>query len=148
MLIYDNGCFKIGEVSFQLPNGVGIDTNSDELCGEGFHLYASDKSFSVQIDFKESDKNAYDAITRNFLPPFNYRKSGEVGAISVSGLRGYKAHFEDDKSYHEEYIFDLINCEARLLDIYVLIPRKGGYDEALKCRIVSEILESIKCNIE
>lgn len=144
MLIYDNGRFTMGKVSFQLPNGVGIDTSSDELSGEGFCLYAPDKRCSILIDFVKSEKNAYQTICKNFDAALGYKPIEEIQTFSCGGLSGYKAYFEDDENYHEEYVLDLVDCEkANLLDIYILID-KDSYNQILKDKIVKEILDSIK----
>ena len=31
MLIYNNGRFSAGALSFELPNGIGVDTGNDEM---------------------------------------------------------------------------------------------------------------------
>lgn len=145
MLIYNDGCFSLGSVSFKLPNGIGIDTGSDEICGQGFYLTAPDESFVVQIDAKESRNTAHREIAHNFDGQFSYRLIGEIEEVNAHGLKGYIATYEDDKTYNEEYAFDLDECGAfNLLDIYVMIRKDSTtYDEAYKSRIVAEILDGI-----
>ena len=145
MLIYENGRFSLGNVSFKLPEEICIDTSSDELCGQGFHLYAPDKSFSIQIDFKESSNTALREIEHNFDGQFSYRLIGEIEPFSVGGLNGYKAYYENEKTYNEEYAFELTGCGGcTILDIYLMIWKGTGYDETYKNRILSELLAGIK----
>lgn len=145
MLIYNNGRFSLGSVSFKLPNGIGIDTGSDEICGYGFHLYAPDKSFSIQIDIKESQNTAHREIAHNFDGQFSYQLIGEIESISAGGLNGYKAFYEDKRTYNEEYAFDLVGCgNYTLLDIYVMIWKDAEYDEKYMKHIVDELLRSIE----
>lgn len=148
MLIYENGRFSLGSVSFKLPNGIGIDTGSDEICGQGFYLTAPDESFVVQIDAKESRNNAHREIAHNFDGQFSYRLIGEIEEVNANGLKGYKANYEDNKTYNEEYAFELDECgDFNLLDIYVMIRKDNTtYDEVYKNRVVKEILDSIKAD--
>ena len=146
MLIYENERFSLGSVSFKLPNGIGIDTDNEEISGQGFSLTAPDKSFIVQIDFKESDNDAHGEFAHIFDEQLSYELIGEIEEIAIGGLKGYKAIYEDESTLNEEYAFDLTDCdECNLLNIYVMIRKDSTtYDEAYKNRIVGEILDSIK----
>ena len=148
MLIYKDGCFHVGNVSFILPDDIALDTSSDEICGQGFHLHAPDGSFTVQIDCKESENTAYREIEHNFDGQFSYKLIGEIKKITAGGFDGYKAFYEDEISLNEEYAFDLTDCgEYTLLDIYVMIHKNSeDYDETYKNRIVTEILDGIRYN--
>lgn len=146
MLIYNNGRFSIGALSFELPNGIGVDTGNDEICGQGFYLVAPDESFIVQIDIKQSDNNAYEEFSHIFDDETSYELIGKTEKYSVGGLDGYKAIYADEDTLNEEYTFDLNECgDYTVLDVFVMI-RKGcaTYDENYKNRIVSELLNSIK----
>lgn len=145
MLLYKNGRFFCGNVSITLPNDICIETGSDEICGQGFHLYSPEKSFSIQIDFKESPNTAHREIEHNFDGQFSYQLIGEVEPISAGGLSGYKAYYEDKSTYNEEYAFDLEECgQYSLLDIYVMRWKDSEYDGNYMNRIVSEILAGIE----
>lgn len=149
MLIYNNGRFSVGALSFELPNGIGVDTGNDEICGQGFYLVAPDESFIVQIDIKESDNNAYEEFSHILDDETSYKLIGKIEKFSVGGLNGYKAAYEDEDTLNEEYAFDLNECEDyTVLSVFVMIRKSyGTYDENYKNRVVSELLNSIKvCN--
>ena len=148
MLLYENGRFSLGSVSFKLPNGIGIDTDNEEINGEGFTLTAPDRSFTVQIAFEESEDDAHEEFTHIFDDELSYKLIGEIEEITVNGLNGYKAIYEDEGTLNEEYAFDIQGCEGyNILNIYVMIRKNSTiYDEAYKSRIVKEILDGIKCD--
>ncbi len=145
MLIYNNGHFSLGSVSFKLPNGIGVDTDNEEINGEGLTLVALDKSFTVQIAFDESEENADKAFAHIFDEECSYELIGEIEKITASSLKGYKAVYEDGRTLNEEYAFDIDKCERyNILNIYVMIRKNCAvYDESYKNRIVTEILEGI-----
>ncbi len=146
MLIYNNGRFSVGALSFELPNGIGVDTANEEINGEGLTLVALDNSFTVQISFDESEENADKAFAHIFDEECSYALIGEIEKIIVNTLNGYKAVYEDGSTLNEEYAFDIDECEGNnILNIYVMIRKNcTTYDESYKGRIVTEILESIK----
>ena len=148
MLIYNNGRFSVGALSCERPNGIGVDTGNDEICGQGFYLSAPDDSFIVQIDIKESDNNAYDEFSHILDDETSYKLIGKIVNFAVGGLEGYKTVYEDEDTLNEEYAFDLNECgDYTVLDVFVMI-RKGcaTYDANYKNRIVSELLSSIKAS--
>lgn len=146
MLIYNNGRFSAGALSFELPNGIGVDTGNDEICGQGFYLVAPDESFIVQIDIKQSYNNAYEEFSHIFDDETSYELIGKTEKYSVGGLDGYKAIYEDEDTLNEEYTFDLNECgDYTVLDVFVMIRKDcTTYDENYKNKIVSELLSSIK----
>ena len=146
MLIYNNGRFSAGALSFELPNGIGVDTGNDEICGQGFYLVAPDESFIVQIDIKQSDNNAYEEFSHIFDDETSYKLIGKTEKYSVGGLDGYKAIYEDEDTLNEEYTFDLNEGgDYTVLDVFVMIRKDcTTYDENYKNKIVSELLNSIK----
>lgn len=148
MLIYENGRFSLGSVSFKLSNGIGIDTDNEEINGEGLTLVALDESFTVQIAFEENDGGAHEAFAHIFDGECSYELIGEIEKITMNKLNGYKAIYEDETTLNEEYALDIDGCEEyNILTIYVMIRKNSTtYDEAYKRRIVKEILDSIKAN--
>ncbi len=146
MLIYDNGRFSLGSVSFKLPNGIGIDNDNEEINGEGMTLVAPDESFTIQIAFEESNGDTHEVFSHLFDDEVSYKLIGEIEEFNASGLRGYKAVYEDKNTLNEEYALDIDECgEFNLLDIYVMIRKDSAtYDEAYKSRIVADILDGIK----
>lgn len=146
MLIYDNGRFSLGSVSFKLPNGIGIDTDNEEINGEGLTLVALDKSFTVQIAFEESERDAHEAFEHIFNDESSYELIGEIEEITVNKLNGFKAVYEDGITLNEEYVLDIDGCEEyNIFTIYVMIRKDSAtYDEAYESRIVAEILDGIK----
>ena len=149
MLIYNNGRFSVGALSFELPNEIGIDTGNDEICGQGFYLSALDDNFIVQIDIKESDNNAYEEFSHILDDETSYKLIGKIEKLTVGGLEGFKAVYEDEDTLNEEYAFDLNECgDYTVLSVFVMIRKScATYDENYKNRVVSELLNSIKvCN--
>ena len=148
MLVYRNGRLYCGKVSFKLPNEICIDTSNNETCENGIHLCAPDKSFIVQIDFRETGRNAYEEISHYFKGQLSYLLIGEIEEVSTGGLCGYKAKYEDKRTINEEYIFNITNSrKSTLLDIYIMIKKSSiTYDEGYKNRIVAEILDGIESN--
>ena len=146
MLIYNNGRFSAGALSFELPNGIGGDTGNDEICGQGFYLVAPDESFIVQIDIKQSDNNAYEEFSHILDDETSYKLIGKIANFAVGGLEGYKAVYEDEDTLNEEYTFDLNEGgDYTVLDVFVMIRKDcTTYDENYKNKIVSELLNSIK----
>ena len=148
MLIYNNGYFSLGGVSFKLPNGIGIDTDNEEINGEGLTLVAPDESFTVQIAFEKCDSDAHEAFAHLFDDEVSYKLIGEIKEITVNKLNGYQAVYEDRSTLNEEYALDIDRCEEyNILIIYVMIRKDSTtYDEAYKSRIMKEMLDSIKVN--
>lgn len=145
MLLHNDGYFSCGEVSFKLPDGIYVDTNTDEVCGQGFLLVSPDESFRILIDIKSKKLSAYETLALNFNGELSYRLIGEIESISHGGLCGYKALFENDKSLNEEYIFEVRGEEQVLIDVFVLIHKNSScYDEEFKDATVAKILDSIK----
>ena len=148
MLIYNNGRFSVGALSFELPNGIGVDTGNDEICGQGFYLSAPDDSFIVQIDVKESGNNAYEEFSHILDDETSYKLIGKIVNFAVGGLEGYKAVYEDEDTLNEEYAFNLNECgDYTVLNVFVMIRKScATYDANYKNRIVSELLSSIKAS--
>lgn len=148
MLIYNKGRFSAGAVSFELPNGIGVDTGNDEICGQGFYLVTPDESFIVQIDIKESDNDAYEEFSHILDDETSYELTGKIEKFSVGGLNGYRAVYEDEDTLNEEYSFDLNECgDYTVLSVFVMIRKScATYDANYKNRIVSELLSSIKAS--
>ena len=148
MLVYRNGRLYCGNVSFKLPNEICVDTQNSEICENGIHLCAPDKSFIIQVEFKPGKKNAYEELSHYFNGQLSYLLIGEIEKISAGGLCGYKAKYEDKRTVNEEYIFDIPNSRMfNLLDIYIMIKKSSiTYDESYKNRIVAEMLDGIESN--
>lgn len=146
MLIYNNGRFSLGNVSFKLPDGIGVDTANEEINGEGLTLVALDNSFTIQIAFDESEENADKAFAHIFDEECSYELIGKIEEITMNSLKGYKAIYEDGSTLNEEYAFDIDECEGNnILNIYVMLRKNcAAYDDSYKSRIVKEILEGIK----
>ncbi len=146
MLFYNNGRFSLGSVSFKLPNEIMIDTQSDEISGQGFYLTAPDNGFGIEIDCRHSKYDAYGEIAHVFDGQLSYTLNSEIKPIIFGGISGFCAFYEDRKFLYEEYAFDLNGCEnGNIFDIYVRICKDcSAYDNEYKKRVVTELLDSIK----
>lgn len=144
MMYYEKGRFRLGCVSFALPDGIFIDPEFEMEIENGFELVDPDGRFRVSILGENCDESSLAFLEA--LPIDSFHRLTEVQEISINGVSGHKvAYYSGCRSYLE-LRFDLpkrdgVNC------LCVIMKCKKGvlHSEAMESeRIFAELVNSIK----
>lgn len=106
MLYYKNGRFKMDSVSYQLPDGVYIDTEFKSVIATGFEIVDPNGRFRIHIKGENWEENSYDFF-EEFIFPFGYDNLGQIEPIVNNGMKGHQLWYQDTKTNYLEYRFDL-----------------------------------------
>lgn len=145
MMYFEKGRFRLGAVSFMLPDQVYIDPEFETEIQNGFELLDSSQRYRVTIQGEHSEENSMTFLTETLVET-SFHKLGPVVPIQVNGVRGHSlCYFSGAHNFYEAR-FDLpevdgINC------VVVLVKWKNGtftHDSILKERIVEEVLASLR----
>ena len=106
MLYYENGRFRMDSVSYELPDGVYIDTEFQSVIATGFEIVDPDGKFRIHIKGEHWDENSYEFFEKVIFP-FGYDRLGAIESIENNGMKGHKLWYQDSKTNTIEYRFDL-----------------------------------------
>ena len=106
MLYNKNGRFRMDSVSYELPDGVYIDTEFQSVIATGFEIVDPEGCFRIHIKGEHWDENSYDFFEK-IIFPFGYERLGRIEAVENNGMHGHKLWYQDSKFNYVEYRFDL-----------------------------------------
>ena len=106
MLYYDNGRFRMDSVSYELPDGVYIDTEFQSVIATGFEIVDPDGKFRIHIKGEHWDENSYEFFEKVIFP-FGYDRLGKIEPVENNGMKGHKLWYQDSRINYIEYRFDL-----------------------------------------
>lgn len=143
-MYYEKGRFRLGCISFALPDAVFIDPEFEMEAESGFELKDPAGRFRIAILGQNCDESSLTFFTET-LPLDSFHRLTEVEEISVNGITGYKmAYYSGQRSYLE-LRFDLpekngINCLCLIMKC-----KKGTLDIAAmeQERIYKELMSSL-----
>ena len=106
MLYYKNGRFRMDSISYELPDGVYIDTEFQSIIATGFEIVDPEGKFRIHIKGEHWEENSYEFFEKVIFP-FGYDRLGEIEPVENNGMQGYKLWYQDSKTNTLEYRFDL-----------------------------------------
>jgi len=106
MLYYKNGRFRMDSVSYELPEGVYIDTEFQSVIATGFEIVDPEGCFRIHIKGEHWDENSYEFFEK-IIFPFGYERLGKIEPVENNGMHGHKLWYQDSKFNYAEYRFDL-----------------------------------------
>ena len=106
MLYYKNGRFRMDSISYELPDGVYIDTEVQSVIATGFEIVDPEGKFRIHIKGEHWEENSYEFFEKVIFP-FGYDRLGEIEPVENNGMQGYKLWYQDSKTNTLEYRFDL-----------------------------------------
>ena len=106
MLSYKNGRFRMDSISYELPDGVYIDTEFQSVIATGFEIVDPEGKFRIHIKGEHWEENSYEFFEKVIFP-FGYDRLGEIEPVENNGMQGHKLWYQDSKTNTLEYRFDL-----------------------------------------
>lgn len=106
MLYYQNGRFKMDSVSYELPDGIYIDTEFQSEIATGFEIVDPDGKFRIHIKGEHWTENSYEFFEKVIFS-VGYDRLGKIEAVENNGMHGHKMWYQDSKTNILEYRFDL-----------------------------------------
>lgn len=147
MMYYEKGRFRLGAVSFSLPDRVFIDPEFETEIQNGFEFLDPGQRYRVTIQGEYSEEDSMTFLTETLVESA-FHKVGTVHPIQVNGVQGHSlCYFSGAHDFYEAR-FDLpevdgINC------VVVLVKWKKGtlsHESVLKEWIVVELIASLGMN--
>ena len=93
-------------ISYELPDGVYIDTEFQSVIATGFEIVDPEGKFRIHIKGEHWEENSYEFFEKVIFP-FGYDRLGEIEPVENNGMQGYKLWYQDSKTNTLEYRFDL-----------------------------------------
>ena len=106
MLYYKNGRFRMDSISYELPDGVYIDTEFQSVIATGFEIVDPEGKFRIHIKGEHWEENSCEFFEKVIFP-FGYDRLGEIEPVENNGMQGHKLWYQDSKTNTLEYRFDL-----------------------------------------
>ena len=106
MLYYKNGRFRMDSISYELPDGVYIDTEFQSVIATGFEIVDPEGKFRIHIKGEHWEENSYEFFEKVIFP-FGYDRLGEIETVENNGMQGHKLWYQDSNTNTLEYRFDL-----------------------------------------
>ena len=106
MLFYKNGRFRMDSISYELPDGVYIDTEFQSVIATGFEIVDPEGKFRIHIKGEHWEENSYEFFEKVIFP-FGYDRLGEIETVENNGMQGHKLWYQDSNTNTLEYRFDL-----------------------------------------
>ena len=93
-------------ISYELPDGVYIDTEFQSVIATGFEIVDPEGKFRIHIKGEHWGEDSYEFFEK-VLFPFGYDRLGKIEPVENNGLRGHKLWYQDSRTNTLEYRFDL-----------------------------------------
>jgi len=93
-------------ISYELPDGVYIDTEFKSVIATGFEIVDPAGNFRIHIKGEYWDENSYEFFEKVIIP-FGYDLVGKIEPVENNGMQGHKLWYQDSKTNTLEYRFDL-----------------------------------------
>ena len=93
-------------ISYELPDGVYIDTEFQSVIATGFEIVDPEGKFRIHIKGEHWEENSYEFFEKVIFP-FGYDRLGEIEPVENNGIQGHKLWYQDSKTNTLEYRFDL-----------------------------------------
>ena len=106
MLYYKNGRFRMDSISYELPDGVYIDTEFQSVIATGFEIVDPEGKFRIHIKGEHWEENSYEFFEKVIFS-FGYDRLGEIEPVENNGMQGHKLWYQDSNTNTLEYRFDL-----------------------------------------
>jgi len=105
MLLYENGCFHVGGVSFVILNGFFLKTDPELCLSDGILLYSPDKSYSIELGIVRQEKG-----TKEFLMDFlsdmeELQVIEPISRVELNGLYGHHVTYKAGRTAYYEARF-------------------------------------------
>lgn len=144
MMYYEKGRFRLGAVSFCLPNKVFIDPEYEAEIHNGFELLDLEKRYRITIEGEHSEEDSATFLGET-LPEASFHKLGPVEPIQHHGVCGHALCYNSGRYSYYEARFDLAEVEGINCLVVLLKWPKGEFDHEtiLRERIVRELLGSL-----
>ena len=145
MLLYTQGRFFSGAVSFALPdNCYLVIAEAMNYYENGLEITTADEEFSVAIStqYDETDTRLY---LDDMLTDTGFKRLSETKSIQAGDLFGYYAMYQDRRNKYCEYHFPIEEVNALNALVIIIMTSQHGDIEAISgSKMVKELLDSFK----
>ena len=93
-------------ISYELPDGVYIDTEFQSVIATGFEIVDPEGKFRIHIKGEHWEENSYEFFEKVIFS-FGYDRLGEIEPVENNGMQGHKLWYQDSNTNTLEYRFDL-----------------------------------------
>lgn len=155
MIQIKNGRLQKYGLSFALPEGFFLETQSEVGQEDGLEFWSEDETLQMHIDFFCDEENSEETLKSWFLPDsvtgsFNFVLLEPISPVSLDGISGYTAIYRsgDDSEEHKEYYelrLDLGKTEDGYLQFAIVLQvHKGNVYEVVYSSLFRNILKNIE----
>lgn len=151
MFYYNKGRLMRNGISFEIPDGVYIQTEAETVSEDKIDFISSDASFCFSLQFCETEKEAeeflqeaYDIFEESYveiIKPIHC-------ARNKNGVNGYytkyRTTYKDRIQNYDEYVFELPN--QLLLNIYFKLQQSQSNEREYN-RIQKALVDSLSFEI-
>ena len=126
-VLYKEGRFHIGSVSFSLPDNSYVSTVTEVELDNGIGIVSGDERVVVIVMGNEIAENAKESIESIFDSETGHKKLGEIEEVTIAGFKGYKVMYDDYKSTNIECCLDVgEEPDLNTLTIWAYTDREFG----------------------
>ena len=126
-VLYKEGRFHIGGISFALPDNTFVSTVTEIEIENGMGIVSEDERVVVVVMGNNIAENAKESIESIFDSETNHKKLGEIEKVTIAGFKGYKVMYEDYKSTNIECCLDVEDdSELHTLTIWAQTDKSFG----------------------
>lgn len=144
MVLYKEGRFHVGNLSFALPNNIYLDWSAEEAREALFLLSPADQCYEIEIDLYEDELRG-EEFFRDLLEEESYRWLSEVKEFDDGDVSGSYLFYESSKEEYCEIRFDLEHEKYTTLTVLVYTKKKDANIHAvMKEQPVLDLLHSIR----
>ena len=133
MLLHKNHKFIFNNrAAIEIPDNVYLDTNPDLCPVEGMVLFSADLLTQIDINFVETDKDAWTFLKETKDDFENFECLEPIRAVIVNGMSGFVLNYALSKETFEEYALSVPGDEPLLLNV-CFVQKKGKLADATEC---------------
>lgn len=107
MLLFQNGRFYQGKVSFLVPDGFYFEDDPDMTSEYGFCAWAPGKDYLCCWRFYEDCLGTAEELRAWFAPDCGLVSLSEITAVEMNGLKGHFVLYKNRNHQYYEARFDL-----------------------------------------
>ena len=147
MLLYENGRFHFGGISFAIPNGFFLETDPEMSLKDGIEVYGPDKSFSVELSLYAEEK-CTKSFLRDVVKEMECPVIERLSYVELNGLHGHHVTYggEERTSYYEAR-FNLPGDYEDYTQFSILTTTKGDnvkIQDVKQRKDYQELIQSIQ----
>lgn len=144
MVLYKEGRFHVGSLSFALPDNIYLDWSAEEAREALFVLSPADECYGIEIDIY-ADELRGEEFFRDALEAESYRWLSEVKEFDNGDVSGSYLFYESSKEEYCEILFAVEHEKYKTLTVVVYTKKKDSNIHAvMKEQPVLDLLHSIQ----